>query len=305
MTSSQLRVTFGATQPKEEDIRAVLEVLRSGQLRLGRVCQELERLVSTAVGCPHTVAMSSCTAALHSCLSMIDVRGREVILPSLTFSATAAAIVHAGGIPRFAEVSPESLTLDCKHAERLITRKTAAMIPVHIFGIPCDMTTLGAMAKGHSIFLVEDCAYGLGSRWDGVSVGTVGTAGCFSFGVLKNVTTGEGGAVTVKEQDLAQRLREFRNYGMRVSRTGIKTHVCPGLNCKLTDIQAALGVSQLRRLENILEKKRRIFSWYNARLARFIHEGAQGGLWGDEITPNMMASGRFWLYDGVGELVGV
>jgi perosamine synthetase len=259
-------IPFGNTKPTEEDIEAVLSVLRSGHLRFGTQCSETERFISSFSGSSHAVTVSSCTAGLHAALLKIGVTGKKVIVPSLTFAATANAIIHAGGLPVFGEVDERTCTLDPNHVQELIDAETVAILPVHMFGIPCDMTRLAAIAEKHSIALIEDCAYGLGSFWDRKHVGIFGDFGCFSFQVLKNVTSGEGGIVITQNAENADWLRSFRNHGMEVGPDGIKSHSFPGLNYKMTDIQAALVVSQLKRLQSILEKKRKIANLYTQLL---------------------------------------
>ncbi len=281
--TSEIKIPFGATRPTSKDIQAVMMVLRSGHIRMGAVCRELERTVAEVVDSRYAIAMSSCTAALHASLLMLGVHRKEVILPSLTFAATANAVVQAGGIPKFADIESKTLTIDCRHVEQLVTSNTAAIIPVHLFGIPCNMTHLCKIAQRHKVPVVEDCAYGLGCKWRGKSVGNIGEVGCFSFHVLKNITTGEGGIVTTNKASFAKWLREFRNYGMHISKNRQKSHFYPGLNCKITDIQAALGLSQIRRLPKILEKKERIAAWYTERLRVkediFVPRPAALGVW--------------------------
>lgn len=259
-------IPFGYTKPSEEDISAVLSVLRSGHLRFGSQCGETEQFLSSFSGSPHAVTLSSCTAGLHAALLRIGVTGKKVIVPSLTFAATANAVVHAGGQPIFGEVDERTCTLDPNHVQELIDAETAAILPVHMFGIPCDMTKLCLIADEYGIPIIEDCAYGLGSFWNQKHVGTFGDFGSFSFQVLKNVTAGEGGIVTIQNAQNAIWLRSFRNHGMEVGQDGIKGHFLPGLNYKMTDIQAALIVSQLKRLQIILEKKRNIARLYESRL---------------------------------------
>lgn len=262
--------------PEEE--AAVAAVLRSGWVTQGPRVAEFERAFAAYVGAPHAVAMSSCTTALHATLVALGIgAGDEVICPSLSFIATANAIVHAGARPVFAEVDERTFNLAPEAVERAIGPRTRAILAVHQVGLPCDLDELGEIARARGLFLVEDAACAVGATYKGARIGRPhGVAACFSFHPRKILTCGEGGMVTTADAALAERLRRLRHHGMTISdldrhqaqgRYVRETYVEVGYNYRMTDLQAAVGLVQLRRLDDMLARRRALAARYTELLA--------------------------------------
>jgi len=232
----------------EED--AVLGVLRSGHLAAGARVAELELAFAGAAGARHAVAVSNGTVALVAALRAHGIGpGDEVITTPLTFVATLNAILEAGATARFADVT-EDLTLDPASAAALVNSRTAALLPVHLYGLPAAMGRVGALARRHGLAVIQDAAQAHGARAGGEPVGRLGTA-TFSFYGTKNITCGEGGMVTTNDDAVHERLRLLRNHGMRDR----YDYALPGFNYRLTDLQAAIATVQLRRLPGITRRR--------------------------------------------------
>lgn len=245
----------------EEEINAVTDVLRSKWLCQGRKVAEFEQNLSEALDVEHVICVSSCTAALH--LSLLWLRLQhprlprfEVIVPDFTFPATANAVRHAGLLPVFVDVDFDTFTIDPKRLDEAITPRTLAIVPVHLFGQPADMLPIMEAAEDHELFIVEDCAGALFAEYDAEYVGKFGLAGCFSFTPRKLITTGEGGAVATSDDKLAEWLRLMRSHG-RKDVESIHDISFPeiGLNYRMTDIQAALGIEQLKRANDFIKSR--------------------------------------------------
>jgi dTDP-4-amino-4,6-dideoxygalactose transaminase len=235
-----------------EEIEAlVIDVLRSGQIAQGPRVAELEGLFSEASGTDHAVAVSSGTAALFLSLEVLDLRpGDEVITSPFTFVATLNAIVMAGATARFADIG-DDFNITADSVASLITDRTRAILPVHLYGCPADMPALEAIASANGLAVIEDAAQAVGGSVDGTPVGGWGL-GCFSLYATKNVTTAEGGIVTTNDARLADRMRLLRNQGMR-ARYEYETR---GYNLRLTDLHAAVGVPQMRNLDALTKRRR-------------------------------------------------
>ena len=239
------RVTTGVAEQE-----AVLGVLRSGNLAGGAKVQEFERAFAASQGCQHAVAVSNGTVALIASLRAHGIGpGDEVITSPLTFVATLNAIVEAGATARFADLA-EDLTLDPASVAGLITPRTRALLPVHLYGLPADMFSLAALARQHGLVIIEDAAQAHGARACGAPVGTFGTA-AFSFYATKNITCGEGGMVTTDDDTVADRLLLLRNQGMRER----YQYELAGCNYRLTDLQAAIATVQIQRLAELNERR--------------------------------------------------
>jgi len=260
----------------EEEIAAVVETMRSGWLTIGPRTQEFERAFARAVGAAHAVAVSSCTAALHLALDALDLQpGDEVITSTLTFTATGASVVHAGGRLILADVTPDTLNLDPVDVARKITPRTRAIVPVHFAGHPAAMGELLAIARQHGLTVIEDAAHSLPAGYHGRAVGTIGDMTAFSFYATKNLTTGEGGMVTLADGALAERLQTRRLHGMtrdawrRYSREGAWRYDVAHLGFKynMTDMAAAMGLVQLRRLPALHRRRCEIAALYTALLS--------------------------------------
>lgn len=256
--------------PDEEQL--VLKVLRSGQLTDatlmgGAMVKEFERSLTKYLGVADVVAVSSGTAALHVALMAFGIGpGDEVLIPSFTFAATANSVVAVGARPVFVDID-EYYTIDVEDARRKVTRRTKAIIPVHLYGHVADMDAIMELAEERSLIVIEDAAQALGSKLFGRPVGTIGHAGCFSFHPSKVVTTGEGGAISTNDAEIAMLCRMIRNHGMV---KGYDTQRL-GLNFRMSELHAAIGVAQMGKLEQFLKRRRE-----NASRLRELLEGIEG-----------------------------
>ncbi|MBX5444176.1 DegT/DnrJ/EryC1/StrS aminotransferase family protein [Sphaerobacter sp.] len=234
------------------EIDAAVAVLRSGNVRQGKVTRELEERFAAMVGARHAVAVSSGTAALHLAWLALLEPGDEVLVPAFTFIATASTVVFAGGRPIFCDVDPATATLDLEDAARRLTPRTRAIAPVHLYGGACDVDGIQRLAREHGLRIVWDAAQAHGTRIDGRDVGSFADMVCYSFYPTKNMTTGEGGMITTNDDALAERLRLLRSHGQERK----YEHTLLGLNYRLTDVQAAIGLVQLDQLPGWLEQRR-------------------------------------------------
>ena len=245
----------------------VAAALRAGSVSsLGPQVGAFEEQFAARLGVPHAVATSSGTAALHLALAALDVGpGDEVIVPDLTFVATANAVAYTGARVVLADVDPATWTLDPASAERALSRRTRAIIVVHLYGNPGDLDALARLARRHGVALVEDAAEALGARWRGRPVGGVGALSTFSFYGNKIVTTGEGGMVATRSAALDRKLRHLRDHGMSPTRRYYHDRLA--FNYRMTALQAALGLAQLERLDEFVARRARIAAWYRDELA--------------------------------------
>lgn len=253
MNNSDVRIRLASPIMGDAEYRAVQRVLRSGTLTNGEETQAFEAEFADLHEVPHAVAFANGTVALTAMLAAYGIGpGDEVIVPSLTFVSTATAVVHVGAVPVFAEVEPETLTLDAAHVASVITGRTRAVMAVHYAGQAADMDALRAVASAAGL-LLEDAAQAHGARYHGRPVGGLGEAAMFSFTPTKNITTGEGGMVTTRDAATAAALRRLRNHGLPPDGRGTRSL---GYNWRLTEMQAAIGREQLHRLDGILRRKR-------------------------------------------------
>lgn len=248
----------------ESDIEAVTEVLNRGTYWIeGPNVEAFENGVAALSDREYGVSFNSGTSALFSILDALDVAGREVIVPSLTYPATANAVVAAGGKPVFADVERETLALSADEVLANVTEDTAAIVPVHFSGnVASDIYALQEIAADHDLELVEDAAHSLGASLQGNPVGSFGTAAMYSFSFNKTVTTGEGGMVVTDSESLEKKVRKRRRQG----RTEDKRYVDYGYNLQMSSLAAALGVSQMDRLDEIIDERRRMATYLNDRL---------------------------------------
>jgi len=255
----------------EEEIEAVAQVLRSGWITTGPKTKELERQLGEYVGAKHAIAVNSCTGALHVALAAIGIGpGDEVITSPLTFCSTANVVVHLGGTPVFADIG-DDYNIDPAEIERRVTPRTRAILPVHYSGQPCQMDRILPLAREHNLHIVEDAAHAIGAKYRDQMVGTLGDVTAFSFYATKNMTTAEGGMITTENDDLAERMRLLSLHG--ISKDAWKRYtsegswyyevVFPGYKYNMTDIQAALGIHQLARLEQFLECRSKYACMYS------------------------------------------
>ena len=288
------------------ELELVREVIESNYLNDGAVTERFERAVADRVGAKHAVAVTSGTTAIFLALVAAGVRaGDEVVVPDVTFIATANAVRLAGGTPVLADVDERTLTLDPAAFERAITSRTRAVVPVHVSGRAADMTAILKIAHARGIAVVEDAAEAFISRVDGRALGTIGVAGCLSFSPNKSITTGQGGIVLTDDDSFAGRLRALKDQGRPVKGTGgDDVHPTVGFNFKFTNLQAAIGLAQLRALDARLERQRRIYSIYakalagvpGIRLPGFDLARGETPLWTDAVVDRRDDLDR-WLSD--------
>jgi perosamine synthetase len=249
----------------EEEIEAVVRVLKSGRLTRGEETRLFEKEFAEYVGCKHAITVMNGTVALEAMLKAIGVKGGdEVIVPDLTFIATANSVLNVGGKPVFADVKEDTVTIDPESVKEKITRKTKAIIAVHLYGHPADMRELAEIAADHRIFLLEDAAQSHGASINGRKTGCLGNAAAFSFYATKNMMTGEGGMVTTNDDGIAERLRKIRCHG----ETERYVSDFPGSNLHMTEMQAAIGRIQLRKLDELNEKRRMNAEYYDNELGK-------------------------------------
>jgi perosamine synthetase len=237
----------------EEEVEAATTVLRSGALRQGPECDAFEEEFAAKVGAKYAVTSSSGTAALHLAYMSFLEPGEEVLVPSLTFFSTASSVVAAGGKPVFCDLNPETLTIDLEDAERKTTKKTRAISPVHLYGNPCPVPSVRSFAEKHGLRVVWDAAQAHGAAYDGRDVGSFEDFVCYSFYPSKNMFVGEGGITTTQDKELYTRMRYMRSHG----ETEKYVHTMMGLNYRMTDVEAAIGRKQLRRLNTMLDARRK------------------------------------------------
>jgi perosamine synthetase len=251
----------------EQEKAYVLDCLESGWISsLGKYVPAFEEAFSRFCGVRYGVATSNGTTALHLALVVLGVGpGDEVIVPTLTFVATANAVHYTGATPVFADSEPVTWNLDPEDVRRRITPRTKGIIPVHLYGHPADMDPILEIAREHGLWVLEDAAEAHGARYKGRPVGSLGRAACFSFYGNKIITTGEGGMILTDDGDLAEKAAWLRDHGM--SREKRYWHPVIGFNYRMTNIQGALGLGQMERIEAILQKKRDIARWYREGLA--------------------------------------
>lgn len=265
-------IPYGKQSIDQEDIQAVVEVLKSDYLTTGPKIPEFEQKLADYTGAKYAVAVSSGTAALHiACLAAGIKAGDEVITSPLTFAATANAILYCGGRPVFADIDPKTYNIDPAQIKQRITSRTKAILPVHYTGQPCDMDAIQSLAKKHNLPVIEDSAHALGASWKGRPIGSLSDMTCFSFHPVKPITTGEGGAVTTNSKELYQRLQMFRSHGITRDK-GQLTHYPGdwyyeqqdlGCNYRITDLSCALGISQMDKLDGFLQKRRELAANYS------------------------------------------
>jgi perosamine synthetase len=260
----------------EEEGKAAYDTILTGWITQGPRVAEFEEKFAQYTGVEYAVAVSNCTTALHLSMIVSGVGlGDEVICPSLSYIATANCIQYVGAIPVFAEVDSETYNMDLLDAERKITSKTKAILLVHQIGMPADIDAYKALCERHNLKLIEDAACAAGSSYKAAKIGSHSELVCFSFHPRKVITTGDGGMITTSRKDYYDRLKLLRQHGMAVNdrlrhesnKVIITDHVELGYNYRMTDVQAAIGIKQLERLDWIVSERRKVAQYYNNTLA--------------------------------------
>lgn len=265
-------IPYGRQTIDEDDINAVVDVLKSDYLTTGPKIAEFEQAVASYTGAKYAVAISNGTSALHAaCFAAGIGQGDEVITTPLTFAASANCVLYCGGTPVFADVDPYTYNIDPEDIRKKITDKTKAIIAVHLAGQPCDMDEIHSIAQEHNLIVIEDGAHALGSVYKGKKVGCLSDMTTFSFHPVKPITTGEGGMIMTDNEELYKRLVLFRSHGITRDNSMMTRNEGPwfyqqldlGYNYRITDIQCALGCSQMRKLDKFLKRRRELVERYN------------------------------------------
>jgi len=269
-------IPFHAPDIGDDEISSVVETLRSGWLTTGPKVKKFEEDFSKYLGCSHAVAANSCTAALHLALDAIGAKeGDEIIIPTLTFAATAEVVLYFKATPILVDCERDTLNLDPCHLEAAITSKTKAIVPVHFGGQPCDMSRILEIARSYRLNVIEDAAHALPASYQGKKVGTLSDITCFSFYATKTITTGEGGMATTENSEWAKRMRMMSLHGIshdawkRYTKEGSWYYeiLNPGFKYNLTDIAAAIGIEQLKKCDGYCESRKRIALIYDSCFA--------------------------------------
>ena len=268
-----MNIPIARTNLTEAEINSVLEPLHSGWLVQGPKVREFEEKWSSFTGSKHSIAVTSCTSALHLSLAALGFGpGDEAIVPAFTWISTANVVEHLGGRVVFCDIDLQTFNIDPTQIQEKITTRTKAILPVHLFGLAADMKAINSIAQANNLWVIEDAACGFGSRYHGQHVGTQGNTGCFSFHPRKAITTGEGGMVTTQDDQLAEKIRRLRDHGAAMSDLQrhlgarpylLADHPDAGYNQRMTDLQAALGSAQMDRATDIITERQRLASRYD------------------------------------------
>jgi len=276
-SKSGVKVPFFVPQITNDDIKSVVNALKSPLLTDGPKLREFETAFSKFTGAKYAIGVSNATSALHLSLKAIGLKkGDEVIIPDQTFVATANAVLLSGATPVIADVEENGMNISASSIEENITKKTKLILPVHIAGKACDMKSLKKIARKHNLPILEDCAHAIGAKYDGKHVGTFGLAGCFSFYPTKNITTIEGGMVITNSKQIADYVQTTRNHGLTRTLSQRFTTgkpwdydvIEPGYNYRLDEVRSSLGLSQLKRIKKLNNLRKKAFEYYNRHLGQ-------------------------------------
>jgi len=262
-----MRIPLSSPDITESEIHAVTDVLRTPRLSLGPKLEEFQNAVAEYTGAAHAIAVNSGTSGLHLCIRALRLgEGDEVIVPSFAFVAVANAVRYERAIPVFVDVDPETLNLDPAKVEAAITPRSRAILVVHTFGCPADLSSILSIAQRHGLLVIEDACEAIGAEYQGRKVGPLGDAGVFGFYPNKQITTGEGGMIVTQSAELAALARALRNQGRSESGEWLE-HGEMGYNYRVSEINCALGIEQMKRLESILKKRDSVARGYHRRLS--------------------------------------
>ncbi|MEG1458554.1 MAG: UDP-4-amino-4,6-dideoxy-N-acetyl-beta-L-altrosamine transaminase [Acetivibrio sp.] len=268
-------IPYGTQWIEEEDIQAVVDTLRSDYLTTGPKVKKFEEKVATYVGAKYGVAVANGTAALHlACMAAGIKQGDEVITSPITFAASANCVLYCEGTPVFSDVDRETYNISPAAIRKNITKKTKAIIPVHYTGQPCEMDEIHQIAKEHNLCVIEDAAHALGAEYKGKKVGGLSDMTCFSFHPVKHITTCEGGMITTNNRELYEKLKLLRSHGITREEENLEKEEGSwyyeqqilGYNYRISDVQCALGISQMNRIETFVERRQEIAAYYNENL---------------------------------------
>ncbi len=266
---------YGHQWIDEEDIKAVIEVLRSDWITQGPKVAEFEKEFAKYVGARYAVAVNSGTAALHAaCFAAQIEKGDEVITTPITFAASANCVIYQGGTPIFADIDENTLNIDPEKIKKKITPNTRVLIPVDFTGLPVNLEEILQIARKNNLIIIEDASHALGATYKGCKIGSISDMTIFSFHPVKHITTGEGGMITTNNKKYYERLKLFRTHGITKDKGRLLNYDGPwyyemqelGYNYRLTDFQCALGLSQLKKIDRIIQRRREIVKRYNSEL---------------------------------------
>jgi dTDP-4-amino-4,6-dideoxygalactose transaminase len=269
---------FGSPLIEEPEIQEVVDTLRSGWLGTGPKVARFEDICKEYTGAKYVMALNSCTAGLHLSMIVTEIKsGDEVITTPLTFCSTANAIIHTGATPVFVDVEKETMNIDPEKIEEAITPRTRAIIPVHFGGRPCNMDAIMDIARQRDLIVIEDAAHCIEGWYKGKKIGNIGDMTCFSFYVTKNIVTGEGGMVTTNKEVWADKIKMYGLHGLskdawrRYSDEGFVHYqvIFPGFKYNMMDIQASLGIHQMKRVDTYLKRREEIWKMYNSAFSDF------------------------------------
>lgn len=251
----------------EEEVRLVNEVLRSGWLSMGPKVEEFEEKFANYIGTKHAIAVNSGTSGLHLCMNAIGIKkDDEVITSPFSFIASSNCIMFEGGKPLFVDIDRDTLNLDAERIEAAITNNTKAILPVHVFGQPCNMDAIIDIAEDHDLAVIEDACEAIGAKYNGQKAGTFGDASVFAFYPNKQMTTGEGAMIVTDDDNIAKLCRSLRNQGRSENEEWLN-HVRLGYNYRLDEMSCALGIGQLDRIDELLDKRAKVAEEYTRRLS--------------------------------------
>jgi perosamine synthetase len=276
-SKSDIKIPLFSPSITSEDKKSIESILRNQILTGGPTLEKFEKMFAKFTGTKYAIGVSNATSALFLSLKSIGIKkDDEVIIPDMTFVATANAVIHSGGKPVLIDVNLDDMNISVEEIKKAITKKTKAILPVHFAGKACNMEKIKKIAKENNLYLIEDCAHAIGTLVNKKHVGTFGEAGCFSFYPTKNITTIEGGMVITNSKKIAEKIKNYRNHG--ITKTLSQRYdlgkpweydvVEPGYNFRLDEIRSSLGISQLKRIKKMNARRESIFNYYNKNLGK-------------------------------------